>query len=145
MLRCAALITLLVTAAAPQLLWAAPRATPAAVRRERITTKRLSDLDAALEVLRAALHDSDYATRLMAVEALGAVRSIDVTPWLAHALGDPEHDVRVAAIEALRRIGSPAAGHLLRTVVDDDHEQLDLRALAASALLSTLRTTREAP
>jgi HEAT repeat protein len=77
----------------------------------------------------------DYATRLIAVEALGTVDRVDTTPWLAHALGDPEHDVRVAAVQALSHLRFPRAERLLRSVRDDVEEALDIRALAASALL----------
>jgi HEAT repeat protein len=74
--------------------------------------------------------------RLLAVESLGEVRSADVLAWLRYALGDPEHDVRVTAIEALRRVGTPRSRELLRSVRDDGTEELDIRALASSALLS---------
>jgi HEAT repeat protein len=91
--------------------------------------------NASWAVLRKATESRDYSVRLLVVQALGSVRSADVTPWLEHALGDPEHDVRVAAIDSLRRIGSKRALALLRTVRDDESEALDVRALAASVLL----------
>jgi HEAT repeat protein len=138
----AVVVFLLATAANGDLAGAAERKPS---KPPRLATRGLSETDAVLRVLRAAVEDSDYATRLMAIEALGFVRWIDVTPWLARALGDPEHDVRVAAVEALRRLGSVAAHRLLRSVVDDDQEQLDVRALAASALVSPTRTNTEAP
>jgi HEAT repeat protein len=89
-----------------------------------------------LAVVREALASRDYATRLFAVEALGQVRGVDVVPALERALGDPEHDVRVAAVQSLRRAGSSRACDALRLVRDDKDESLDIRALAASALLS---------
>jgi HEAT repeat protein len=98
---------------------------------------RPDDLDRSLEVLREAVMSRDYETRLFAVQALGAVRTIDATRWLEHALGDPEHDVRVAAVESLRHLGSARAAALLRSVRDDKHESLDIRALAVSALLGS--------
>lgn len=97
---------------------------------------RLASLDAASSaVLRQALASKDYATRLIAVEALGRSKVDAVMPWLEHALGDPEHDVRMTAVEALDRMHSTGALTLLATVRDDTSEDLDIRALAASAFL----------
>jgi HEAT repeat protein len=93
------------------------------------------DVERSIGVVREALGSRDYETRLFAVEALGSVPLADAVGWLANALGDPEHDVRVAAIEALRRHGSARARQLLCSVRDDRSEALDIRALAASALL----------
>ena len=87
-------------------------------------------------VLRQALKSKDYATRLLATQALGGIRTTDVAGWLAHSLADPEHDVRVAAVDALDRIGGRRALGLLRSVRDDTSEALDIRALAASALIN---------
>jgi HEAT repeat protein len=87
-------------------------------------------------VLRRALQSRDYAVRLLAVQALGSVRSVDVTSWLEHCLSDPEHDVRVAAVDALDRLHSRRGLLLLRSVRDDESEELDIRALAAGALIN---------
>ena len=86
-------------------------------------------------VLKAALADKDYATRLIAVEALGHARTDVVVPWLEHALGDPEHDVRMAAVEALISLRTARALGVVVSVRDDTSEDLDIRALAAAALL----------
>src|SRR5262245_11464536 len=56
---------------------------------------------ASVAVLDQALHSPDYATRLIAIEAAGDARTDALAGRLGHALGDPEHDVRMAAIEAL--------------------------------------------
>jgi len=77
----------------------------------------------------------DYATRLVAVETLGEAKLDSVVPWLEQALGDPEHDVRMAAVEALDHAHSTRACALLATVRDDTTEELDIRAVAAGALL----------
>jgi HEAT repeat protein len=90
-----------------------------------------------IEVLREALASSDFATRILVVEAVGAAGGDAFLGWLEHALGDPEPDVRAAAIEALGRLGSAGALALLVTVRDDGEEALDLRALAASFLLKS--------
>ena len=92
---------------------------------------------ASVTVLKQAIESKDYATRLIAIEAIGDARAEFLLPWLEHALGDPEHDVRMAAIEALVRIRSARALALLATVRDDTTEDLDVRALAASALLTS--------
>lgn len=88
-----------------------------------------------MAVLRAALEDKDYATRLLAIEGVGELRAEAFLPWLEHALGDPEHDVRLAAVDALSSIPAARASSLLVSVRDDPHEDLDVRALAASKLL----------
>jgi len=87
-------------------------------------------------VLRQALKSKDYAVRLLATQALGGIRTVDVSGWIEHSLADPEHDVRVAAVDALDRIASRRALSLLRSVRDDETEALDIRALAASALIN---------
>ena len=97
---------------------------------------RPRSLDAAsVAVLKEALASNDYAVRLVALEALGQTKLDALVPWLEHALGDPEHDVRMTAAEALVNIRSPRALALLATVRDDKEESLDIRALAAAALL----------
>lgn len=92
--------------------------------------------NASWAVLRKAIQSRDYAVRLLATQALGGIRTVDVTNWIEHSLADPEHDVRVAAIDALDRVHSRKALTLLRSVRDDESEALDIRALAASALIN---------
>jgi len=92
--------------------------------------------NASWAVLRKAIQSRDYAVRLLATQALGGIRSVDVTAWIEHSLADPEHDVRVAAVDALDRVRSRRALELLRSVRDDETEALDIRALAASALIN---------
>jgi HEAT repeat protein len=100
-------------------------------------TARGAELDpASVAVLKQAIESKDYATRLIAIEAIGDVRAEALLPWLEHALGDPEHDVRMATVEALEKFHSPRAFALLVTVRDDTTEDLDVRALAASSVLS---------
>lgn len=89
-----------------------------------------------LAVLKEALAGRDPITRLIAVEALGDARAPELVDWIGHALGDPEHDVRVAAVDALAPlVGGARARALLISVRDDKTEDLEIRALAASALL----------
>lgn len=94
-----------------------------------------------LEILQKALRSQDYATRLIAVEAAGELKMPQSVEWLAVALGDPEHDVRMAAVMALASQHTHRAGDLLRSVRDDETEQLDIRALASSALLTRNATS----
>ncbi len=111
--------------------------TPIRVARpaESVVRPRAGLDPASVAVLEQAIGSSDYATRLIAVEAVGDTHAEALLGWLEHALGDPEHDVRMAAVEALDRIHSPRAGGLLATVRDDTTEELDIRAVAAGALL----------
>jgi HEAT repeat protein len=90
---------------------------------------------ASVGVLKQAIESKDYATRLIAIEAVGDAHTDALAGWLEHALGDPEHDVRMAAIDALDRMHTPRALGLLLTVRDDTSEELDIRAVAAGALL----------
>ena len=103
-----------------------PQAAPAASVRD----------DASLKILRAAVESSEYSTRLTALEAIADARLPEGVEWLAHALGDPEHDVRVIAVDALGDFEGPRRDELLRSVRDDETEALDIRALAAGALVS---------
>jgi HEAT repeat protein len=95
-------------------------------------------IDAAtVDVLKQALESKDYATRLIAIEAIGETRAEMFLPWLERSLGDPEHDVRMATVDALQRFRSTRSLTLLLSVRDDTTEELDIRALAASALLAS--------
>jgi HEAT repeat protein len=98
---------------------------------------RGAELDpASVAVLKQAIESRDYATRLIAIEAIGDAQAQALLPWLEHALGDPEHDVRMATVEALEKLRSARALALLATVRDDTSEELDVRALAASVFLN---------
>ncbi len=91
--------------------------------------------DASVAVLREALASEDWSTRIIAVETIGEIRAAGLVPWIETTLGDPEHDVRMAAVEALGEIPGEVSARLLRSVRDDTTEELDIRAIAASALL----------
>ena len=90
-----------------------------------------------MAVLKQALASRNYATRLVAIDAIANARVELLIGALEHALGDPEHDVRMAAVDALDRIHTSPALSLLITVRDDATEELDIRAVAAGALLRT--------
>ncbi len=84
-------------------------------------------------VIERGLLSRDYADRLLTTQVLGELRGSE--DWLARSLSDPEHDVRVAAVDAHNRLGSPRAAQLLRRVRDDNTEKLDIRVLAAAAVV----------
>ena len=92
---------------------------------------------ASVDVLRQAVTSRNVATRLLAVEALAETDVEAFVVWLEPLLGDPELDVRMAAVAALRRFGSPRARALLASVRDDTDEDLEIRALAAAGVLMT--------
>ncbi len=114
---------------------AKPEASPG--RREAGPGGRASLDTSSIAVLKEALASRDYATRLVAIDAIANARAELLTGGLEHALGDPEHDVRIAAVDALDRIHTTRALALLITVRDDTTEELDVRAAAAGALLRT--------
>jgi HEAT repeat protein len=90
-------------------------------------------LDPSWKVLQLGLASRDYSDRLLTTQVLGELRGTE--DWIARSLSDPEHDVRVAAVDALKHVGSSRAAQLLRRVRDDASEKLDIRVLAAAALL----------
>ena len=89
-----------------------------------------------IAVLRAGLSSPDYATRLVATDALGCAPAAVALGALERQLGDPEADVRAAAILSLHKQNDRTARALLRSVRDDDQEELSLRVLAAAALIN---------
>jgi HEAT repeat protein len=122
---------------APATTTSPPRTRAARLGGDSVIRTRAALDPASVAVLERAMASSDYATRLIAIEAIGDGRADALLGWLEHALGDPEHDVRMAAVEALDRIRSPRAMGVLVTVRDDTTEELDIRAVAAGALLRT--------
>jgi HEAT repeat protein len=82
-----------------------------------------------IDVLVAALADSDYATRIRALEAFETMRIDDTSP-LETALRDPNAEVRRRAALALERVG-----YLERTVAQLSSEDRAVRSRAYSALL----------
>jgi HEAT repeat protein len=70
--------------------------------------------------------------RYYACQALGRSKATDIEKQLLPLVGDRAGQVRVAAIEALAQLGSPAAIQALREFVD--HEDLDLRRAALVGL-----------
>ena len=103
---------------------------------ERGATRVTSVEGASWSVLMQGLGANDFATRLFATEALGCIHTAAAVAKLSHQLGDPEEDVRIAAVAALHRQLGAAARRELETVRDDEQESLVVRVLAASALVS---------
>ena len=120
----------------------APPRPPAGLPRDRSAGARAVD-EATWAVLEQGLAASDYATRLFAAEALGCVHTERAVKRLGYLLGDPEEDVRMAAVGALHRQPGDASRRYLESVRDDEQERLDVRVLAAAALVSPRPSCRE--
>jgi len=88
---------------------------------------------AALEALTAGLHDGSWRVRKAAAEQLARVpRSAQVVPRLVGILGErDETGARNAAVEALARLGEPAAPAMIELLRHPDPDQ---RKLAADIL-----------
>jgi len=86
-------------------------------------------------ILETALQSKDYSVRLVATEALACSFPSWSLPLLEKQLGDPEEDVRAAALVSFAYRTETRAGALLRTVRDDVTEGWALRALAVHSLL----------
>src|SRR5262249_5417065 len=99
--------------------------------------------DKTVRVLTAGLSAKDYATRLTATEALAALPASVAIPALERQLADPDEHVRAAAVLALRKHHDHVATALLQSVRDDEREQLSLRVIAATALLTSPCTWKE--
>jgi HEAT repeat protein len=75
---------------------------------------------AALEILRAALNDTDWWVRFAAIEALARLKDSDSVEALAHQLFEADTDLASQTIFALQRIGDRRAiPHLQRIAADD--------------------------
>jgi HEAT repeat protein len=91
---------------------------------------------ASIAVIHEAARSDAFEARLTALEIIGERRLTTLVPDVAFALGDPDHDVRLAAVRALVALEDRDALALLGSVRDDEKESLDIRALAASALVN---------
>lgn len=115
-----------------------PTPTPLATQ-EHISSQRGSDGSSSKStaILRLAFDKANtYEARLTALDAIGQARLVSLLPLVEHSLADPEHDVRLAAIEALAKLPHPRTRVLLESVRDDTTEALELRVLAAAFLLT---------
>jgi HEAT repeat protein len=70
----------------------------------------------------AALSHPNWRIRLHAVQTLGQIQDINLLPHFLAALSDKDHDVRVAAQQALERIGPAAYPGLAEIVVSGSVE-----------------------
>ena len=88
-----------------------------------------------LDCLKDALNDPVPDIRKMAVEALAQV--LEGNPDLVHAvspnLNDEHPAVRLAVVEALGALATPAATDLLLTVLEDEDDWVRIRAMEALA------------
>ena len=93
-------------------------------------------VDAAAPAMAEALRSGTVAARVSLAHALGGTRGADelVVPALVAALTDPGLDTRLAAIDALRRLGRRAREGLPAIVETDVEERYFAPALAIEAI-----------
>jgi len=77
-------------------------------------------------------HNIPAASRTLAIDVLGRVRSLSAVPLLRELLRDENADVRARSADALGQIGDPNNASLLMDALEDDSWQV--RAIAAKAL-----------
>ncbi|MEV0563305.1 HEAT repeat domain-containing protein [Dactylosporangium sp. NPDC050588] len=110
-------------------------ATDGSVERRRVGLHAFGHLPGPKDIalLAAALHDPDRSVRLSAAGQLDiAVRHDAAYAALVEALRSPFEETRAAAVESLRRSGSPGAAADLTPAADDPSPQV--RAAVANAL-----------
>jgi HEAT repeat protein len=73
-----------------------------------------------LDAIEGALRASDAGLRAAALAALGAARDTRCLPTAREALRDPDPRARLAAAEALVRLGAPEAAEIVAALVGDD-------------------------
>lgn len=95
-----------------------------------------NDRAVSVALLRRGLDARRYDLRLFATEALRNLPTREATALLAAQLGDPEADIRIAAVIGLGGLRGRRACQLLRSVRDDEAEDLAVRILATTHLLS---------
>lgn len=75
-----------------------------------------------------AMKDPD--TAMACIEALGRIKDPRSLPHIAHALSRPQVEIRIEALEALRRFGDPRCRPLLEEVVRQDPSPVAQRKAA---------------
>lgn len=73
-----------------------------------------------LDTVMSALDSDDIELRREAAKACGLISDTVVVVELAKAALDPEHEVRIAALDALAAIGGKGAARILETAATDD-------------------------
>jgi len=107
----------------------------AAERASLLWTIGVLHRDEGIDVALQALEDESPAVRVSAARALMELQSRRAAPALLQVLAhDPDAQVRDAATAALGRVGSRAVVTALTHVLDNLHEDLDVRSGAAEAL-----------
>lgn len=87
-----------------------------------------------LLVIVAATEDTDAATRVHALAALGATGDKEAYPYLVKALNDAVELVRIRAALALGRVGDKDAVPYLVAVLAASNEKVDVKRAAAKSL-----------
>ncbi len=91
---------------------------------------------AAIRILAAALNDPKPATRRLAAEILGRMRSLPAADALSSAASDPDAGVRAAALSALGALGEGSGSTAVFAGLDDPEPGVRLEALKALSRLS---------
>lgn len=85
--------------------------------------------------LRGFAQDADPAIAAGAARLVGRLRVTEAGPDVSRLLARPEARVRVAAVEALQELRSPAASGALEAALDDDDREVRVAAARALAAL----------
>lgn len=102
------------------------------IRAEIVRALARNQSEAAGEVLRTALNDSDRDVRMAGCKAWGHRRDEEAVSQLSRALGsDTDIDVRLAAAEALGATGQPGAVTALGQALEDRDPAMQYRAVAS--------------
>jgi HEAT repeat protein len=84
-----------------------------------------------LEEILHALKTGDTGTRVGAIYALGEIGGEKVITPILYCAGRPEVDIRSAAVEVLGQLRIPSAVPMLMERLNDQHEAVQARAIAA--------------
>lgn len=84
-----------------------------------------------LEEILHALKTGDTGSRVGAIYALGEIGGEKVIPPILYCAGRPEVDIRSAAVEVLGKLRIPSAVPMLVERLNDQHEAVQARAIAA--------------
>lgn len=87
---------------------------------DRVALADLLDELGVIARARRGLRSRGVSRRVRSAQLLGAAGTVDAVPDLVMSLSDRHVEVRYAAVQALGRIGDPAAAGPLFTVLDDD-------------------------
>ena len=90
-----------------------------AVRQDMVAAGKLIDDPVVIEALIGALEDESALIRVSAIESLADLDAVEAVPMIAYRLDDSDEKVQRAAVDALGRLGDPAATEPLVAYLDD--------------------------